>query len=153
MIASVIGSTFLKEYNKRNKTKYSAEEFFKEIFYPLFYDHDKYMQWITNSPFVQGIRKGKFPTKEERCEKVIALYDKINSQAPDASIAIGYPSVDELATTSGQLTNLVLPIDKEDAFASWMGGGLGSCQRRCLDLNTSASLTPIINRIPLVPLT
>lgn len=125
MFASSIGKIFLKEYNKRNNTSYSAREFFEKEFYPLFFDHPKYMQWITNSPFVQGIRKGQPPTAEERKEKLARLKEKLENQPADASIAIGYPSLDEMATTSGQLTNLNLPLNEDDFYASWIGGGLG----------------------------
>jgi hypothetical protein len=125
MFASSIGKLFIKEYNRRNNTSYSAKEFFEREFYPLFYDHPKYMQWITNSPFVQGIRKGSYPTSEERKEKLDRLKEKLQSQQADASIAIGYPSLDEMATTSGQITNLNLPFSDEDYYASWLGGGLG----------------------------
>ena len=55
MIASTIGRTFLKAYNEREGTHYTAKEFFEEEFHPLFYGSPKYMQWITNSPFVQGL--------------------------------------------------------------------------------------------------
>jgi hypothetical protein len=125
MIASSIGNIFLKEYNQRKNTYWCAKEFFEKEFYPLFLDHPKYMQWITNSPFVQGIRKGHPPTVEERQEKLARLKEKLKSQPADASIAIGYPSLDEMATTSGQLTNLDLPLKEDDYYASWIGGGLG----------------------------
>jgi hypothetical protein len=115
----------LSEYNRRKNLNYSAKEFFEKVFYPLFYDHPKYLQWITNSPFVQGIRKGAYPTQQERKEKFTRLIEKLSSQRPDASIAIGYPSLDEIATTSGQITNLKLPLKEDDYYASWIGGGLG----------------------------
>jgi len=125
MFASSVGNIFLKEYNKRNNTSYSSKEFFEKEYYPLFFDHPKYMQWITNSPLVQGIRKGQPPTAEERKEKLARLKEKLQDQPADASIAIGYPSLDEMATTSGQLTNLNLPLTEDDYYASWIGGGLG----------------------------
>lgn len=125
MIASSIGNIFLKEYNKRENTSYSAKEFFENEFHPVFFDYPKYMQWITNSPFVQGIRKGQPPTGDERNEKLEKLKEKLENQPADASIAIGYPSLDEMATTSGQITNLDLPLDEDDYYASWIGGGLG----------------------------
>lgn len=125
MIAVNIGKTFLKAYNQKYGRSYSAKEFFERQFFPLFYDHQKYMQWITNSPFVQGIRKGEYPTKDERAEKLKKLIEKISTYAPDASIAIGFPSLDLVATTSGQITNIELGITEEDVYASWIGGGFG----------------------------
>ena len=125
MIASSIGKIFLKEYNKRKGSSYSAQEFFEKVYHPLFFDHEKYMQWVVNSPFVQGIRKGKSPTAKERREKLINLKEKMLESMADASIAIGYPSLDVMSTTSGQLTDLDLPLENEDFYASWIGGGLG----------------------------
>ncbi len=57
MIATTIGRTFLNAYNKRFGENLSAKEFFKDNYLPLFYGSSKYMQWITNSPFVQGLSK------------------------------------------------------------------------------------------------
>lgn len=125
MIASSIGKIFLNEYNKRKGCNYSTQEFFEKIYHPLFFDHDKYMQWVVNSPFVQGLRKGKSPTAEERQDKLTNLKEKMLEPMADASIAIGYPSLDVMSTTSGQLTDLDLPLENEDFYASWIGGGLG----------------------------
>ncbi|MGK0365519.1 MAG: hypothetical protein ACI85O_002585 [Saprospiraceae bacterium] len=55
MYTSTVGKTFLKEYNRRNKKEYSAREFFDKVFHPLFFNHDKYLTWPQNSPFVQEI--------------------------------------------------------------------------------------------------
>lgn len=125
MIAVNIGRTFLKAYNKKNGSTYNAKDFFIEKYFPLFFDNDKYMQWVTNSPLVQGIKKGVAPTAEERKQKLLILNDKISNSHADASIAIGFPSLDLTATTSGQITNLKLPLDQDDVYFSWIGSGLG----------------------------
>jgi hypothetical protein len=125
MIASSIGKKFLQAYNQQYQQTYSAKTFFHTIYFPLFFDHDKYAQWVTNSPFVQGIKKGVPPTAKERQEKLAVLSQKISNGGADASIAIGYPSLDIIATTSGQLTNMILPVDEEDTYYSWIGSGLG----------------------------
>ncbi len=125
MIASSIGTSFLKVYNEEKNTDYSAKEFFEEIFFPIFYDHEKYLQWITNSPLVQGMKKGQPPNKEERAEKLQKLITKIAEGETDASVAIGYPSSNILATTSGQVSNLSITFEEEEIYASWIGGGFG----------------------------
>lgn len=58
MITTVIGKTFLKAYNAKYNTQYPAKEFFEKIYFELFFNHSKYMQWVTNSPFVQEITTG-----------------------------------------------------------------------------------------------
>lgn len=125
MIAANIGKIFLQAYNEKYKCAFTAKEFFIEKFFLLFFDEEKYMQWVTNSPFVQGLKKGVYPTLEERRLKLDVLVNKIVKSDADASIAIGFPSLDLVATTSGQLSNLRLPFDKEDVYLSWIGGGFG----------------------------
>ncbi|MDR1814988.1 MAG: hypothetical protein LBR18_09115 [Tannerella sp.] len=125
MIATNIGRTFLKAYNRKFNKNYSAKEFFVDVYWKLFFAHDKYMQWVTNSPFVQGIKKGVAPTPEERKQKLQTLIEKIAGSGADASIAIGFPSLDINATTSGQITNLALPLNEEDVYLSWIGSGFG----------------------------
>ena len=51
-----IGRIFLEAYNEKNGTSYDAKKFFIEVYYPLFFDSTKYLQWVQNSPFVQGLR-------------------------------------------------------------------------------------------------
>lgn len=68
MIAAKIGRTFLKSYNEKYKKEMTAKQFFINEFVPLFYGGSKYMQWITNSPFVQGISsspKGEYGVREK----------------------------------------------------------------------------------------
>lgn len=129
MIAATIGRTFLNAWNSKYQKEYSGKDFFEKEYFPLFFDHPKYMQWITNSPFVQ-MKKGQKPnllTHEERLEKLNDLYAKIDSGFRDASIAIGFPASEEkeFATTSGQVTDLNLEADTEEVYLSWIGGGLG----------------------------
>ncbi|MDR2815238.1 MAG: hypothetical protein LBB62_00830, partial [Proteiniphilum sp.] len=125
MIAINIGRTFLDAYNEKFNKAYTAKEFFVDVYFPLFFDHEKYMQWVTNSPFVQGIKKGIIPTTEERRLKLQTLIDKISQNKADASIAIGFPSLDLTASTSGQITSMNLPLKEEDVYLSWIGGGFG----------------------------
>ena len=125
MIAANIGRVFLDAYNEKNKSNYSAKTFFIEKYFVLFFDHPKYMQWVTNSPFVQGIKKGIAPTFAERKLKLEVLIDKISKSEADASIAIGFPSLDLTASTSGQITNMHLPLKEDDVYLSWIGSGLG----------------------------
>ncbi len=129
MIASKIGKTFLKAYNQKYDKEYSAKEFFDEIYFELFYNHPKYLQWVTNSPFVQ-MKSGQKPhllTVKEREEKLENLHEKIDEGLRDASIVIGYPASEEkgFATTSGLVTDIEIDISAEDVYYSWIGGSLG----------------------------
>ena len=125
MIAANIGKIFLDAYNEKFGSNYTAKVFFVEKYFPVFFDHEKYMQWVINSPFVQGLKKGVAPTSVERKVKLEVLVNKISTSDADASIAIGFPSLDVLATTSGQITNLCLPLREEEMYQSWIGSSFG----------------------------
>ena len=53
MITNLIGRTFLEAYNNKYQKNYSPKDFFEQEYFEVFFDHVKYMQWVTNSPFVQ----------------------------------------------------------------------------------------------------
>lgn len=118
MYASVIGKMFLEEYNRSNNTNFSAKSFFEKEYVPLFFGHEKYMIHGGNSKITNPSIKEDTKTKIEMLIKQIDE-DPINSSA------IGYPSNDITATTSGQLSSLELPINSENVYYSWIGAGLG----------------------------
>lgn len=129
MITTLVGKTFLKAYNEKYSKNYSAKEFFEKIYFELFFNHPKYMQWVTNSPFVQ-MKKGQKPhllSSDERLEKLENLYSKVEEEVPDASFAIGFPASEskDFASTSGLVSDIVIEADDEDVYLSWIGGGLG----------------------------
>ena len=133
MYTSTAGKTFLKAYNRANSTNYNACSFFEEIFIPLFFDHPKYMMTAGNSPLENPklsweemlLGKKSFETSERRKERITKMLNKIATEPADASIAVGYPVLDETAGTSGQITGITLPDDKDDIYLSWIGAGLG----------------------------
>lgn len=129
MITSVIGRIFLDAYNQREHTGYDAKTFFIEKYYPLFFNNNKYMLWVQNSPFVQ-MKKGQKVenlTPEERHKKLEELIDKIENGSRDASVALGYSASEEkeYATTSGQVTDIKINISNDEVFLSWIGASLG----------------------------
>jgi hypothetical protein len=133
MIAANIGKIFLDAYNEKFKSNYSAKEFFVEKYYKIFFNHNKYMMSAGNSPLENPkiswdkMRAGQIPyeTVEKRNDRFTKTVDKIDAGPADASIAIGFPTLDLTATTSGQVTNLDLPIKPDDIYLSWIGSGLG----------------------------
>ncbi|GAG83894.1 unnamed protein product [marine sediment metagenome] len=129
MIAAKIGRTFLEAYKRKTNQEISAKDFFDKIYFDYFYNHPKYMQWVTNSPFVQ-MKKGQksyLLNNEERKEKLNDLHKKIMNGERDASIAIGFPASEdkEFATTSGLVTDIALISDDDEVYFSWIGGGFG----------------------------
>jgi len=128
MITSVVGKTFLEAYNVKYGKYYTAKEFFEKEYWEIFYNHSKYLQWVTNSPFVQ-MKKGQKPNllkTDERIEKLENLFGKVSTLEPDASFALGYPAAEEksYASTSGQVSDILIPSDEENVYLSWIGSGL-----------------------------
>jgi hypothetical protein len=129
MITSVVGRTFLDAYNTKYNKQLTAKAFFVEEYFELFYNHPKYLQWVTNSPFVQmkGNQKAHLLTTEDRKEKLIILQEKIRDESPDASFALGFPASEtkEFASTSGLVSDVTIPSDEDEIYLSWIGSGLG----------------------------
>jgi len=129
MITTLVGKTFLTAYNRKYKQDYSAKQFFEKVYFELFFNHSKYMQWVTNSPFVQ-MKAGQKPDKlsiDDRKEKLLALFEKARNEVPDASFALGYSAseVKEYASTSGLVSDILISTSEEDVYLSWIGSGLG----------------------------
>lgn len=133
MIAANIGRIFLDAYNEKFKCNYTAKKFFVEEYYKIFFSHNKYMMAGGWSPLENPkiswdkMRNGLLPYEkiEDRIRRFTSLIEKIETGPADVSIAIGFPTVDLTATTSGQVTNLDLPIETDDIYLSWIGSGLG----------------------------
>jgi len=133
MIAANIGKIFLDAYNEKFKRSYTAKEFFVEIYYEIFFNHNKYMMSAGNSPLENPkiswdkMRTGQIPyeTVGKRNERFVKTIEKIETKPADASIAIGFPTLDLSAPTSGQITNMDLPLKKEEMYLSWIGSGFG----------------------------
>ncbi|MEL7586935.1 MAG: hypothetical protein AAGU19_09490 [Prolixibacteraceae bacterium] len=133
MIAANIGRVFLRAYNEKNQSNYTAKAFFIEKYYKIFYNHNKYLMSAGNSPLENPkiswdkMRSGQIPyeTVEKRDHRFTKTIQKIENEPADASIAIGFPSLDLTATTSGQITNMDLPLKEDDVYLSWIGSGFG----------------------------
>jgi hypothetical protein len=129
MITALVGRTFLNAYNEIHKEALSPRLFFEKHYWELFYNHPKYMQWVTNSPFVQ-MKSGQNPESlsvDERKEKLANLHEKIAHDTPDASFALGFPASEakEYASTSGLVSDIIIPADSDEVYLSWIGSGLG----------------------------
>jgi hypothetical protein len=129
MYTSVIGRRFLDIYNRDRNKKLSAQELFEKEIFATFYNHKKYFKWVVNSPFVQKLpdkeRKGIKTFEDEQKRKLENLNNKIEEDVPDSSFAIGFPAANDFFDTSGQVSSLTLPMDKESIYSSWIGAGFG----------------------------
>lgn len=126
MYTSYIGKQFLKLYNEREGKTFTAEEFFNEVFFDLFFTDSHHLIHVSNSPFFQ---KPKEEDVKKHGSKSLAqhhnLKKKLKSGLPSGAIFVGYAAEEIQATTSGQLTNINFRIDAEEMYASWIGEALG----------------------------
>lgn len=131
MYTSHIGKKFIEMYNSDMHLSMTAKQYFEEIHFPLFYDNERYLHSPGNTPLFQLIAEHKTNDREARHNKKEDIIRKINEFTkdgdifPDMSFAIGYPSSDLLGTTSGQISNLKIPLNEDDIYSSWIGVGLG----------------------------
>ena len=133
MYHSYIGKQLVKCVNKREGTSHTMRSFFDEVYFPLFFDDERYLQNVNNSPVDQAYkqRKKKPLTPDRRQECLEEIHTKAKDGSPDASFFVGgfaipfNPRSREWSTTSGQVTDINLAISEDDIYASWFGAALG----------------------------
>lgn len=121
MYHAVIGKKVVEIYNKTNKSNLSVKEFWLKEFWPVFYNHNIYLLSGGNTPLENPKQISKVPQKIRR-EKLLK-----NAQIGTISTinSLVAPSDDNEQTTSGQVSNLKLPMDEEDILATWLGVACG----------------------------
>ncbi len=149
MYTSFIGKKFLATWNLREKKNLSARQFFDEVLFPDFFDDERHLMHVANSPFFQSVSaKDLAGGKREAEIRRENLHQSVATKKPNASFFVGYAAEDATATTSGQLTVMpgkqaeaavsettlfpaprmptALAIDKEEIYASWIGEALAA---------------------------
>lgn len=147
MYTSFIGKKFLKAYNARAGTSLTARQFFDEVMFPVFFDDDRHLMHVANSPFFQSLSKSDLKSGIKASEiRRKNLHHLIATEAPNVAIYVGYAAKEIDSTTSGQVTNMpgspasspnientLFPeekvnysfkIETEEVYASWIGQGL-----------------------------
>jgi hypothetical protein len=128
MYTSYIGKKFLQLYREKEKKPddYSARQFFDEVLFPLFFDDEKHLMHVGNSPFFQKPREedvklhgGKGKAQYQN------LIREVEAGIPSGAIYVGYAAKEITATSTGQLTSMNFHTDAEEIYASWIGEALG----------------------------
>jgi hypothetical protein len=127
MYTAYIGRRLVDLINARDKTSRTVRQFFDEVYFPLFFDSDRYLQHVNNSKFDQAYKqKGKTPLSAlVRADVLLAQHARIQNDAPDGSFFLGGAAAEATAGTSGQVTDIKLPITPDEVYASWIGAALG----------------------------
>jgi hypothetical protein len=55
MYTSYIGKKFLDAWNEREGKSLTAREFFDNVLFPLFFDDERHLLHVSNSPFFQQL--------------------------------------------------------------------------------------------------
>jgi hypothetical protein len=119
MYTTYIGKQFLKLYNQKTGSNLTAKQFFNDIMFPLFFDNEKAMMQVSNSPFFQHSKK-RGPK-----HALSELNRKISEGEIACDVAVGYPAAGITGTTTGQISSVNIDFSHEDVYASWIGGALG----------------------------
>lgn len=132
MYTSFIGQRFLELYNRQKGLSYSAAEFFDKEMYPLFFEDDRHLMHVSNSPFFQNP-----PEKELKrlgMPKSAYQYDVLKRKihrageskevSSDASIYVGFAANGPDQTTSGQVSDINWDVTVNELYASWIGNAL-----------------------------
>jgi hypothetical protein len=127
MYTAYIGKRLIELVNQREGENRSAKEFYDEVYIPLFFFNERYLQHVNNSKFDQAYKqKGKTRLTSDVLAKTLAnQHAKIQNDAPDGSFFLGGAAAEISAGTSGQVTDILLPITSHEVYASWIGAALG----------------------------
>lgn len=125
MYTSYIGKKFLKLYNEKNKIDYTAEQFFEEVFFGLFFTDESHLMHVGNSPFFQKPKETDIVLYGSKSLAQLAnLKNNIQNDTPNMSIYVGSSAKDIGGTTSGQVSSMAIQVDEDDMYASWIGEAL-----------------------------
>ncbi|PWJ55962.1 hypothetical protein CLV98_11256 [Dyadobacter jejuensis] len=127
MYAAYIGKKLIELVNKREGKNRSTQEFYDEVYIPLFFLNERYLQHVNNSKFDQVYKqKRKTPlTSVVLASALTDQHSKIQTDAPDGSFFLGGAAAEISAGTSGQVTDILPPITTDEVYASWIGAAMG----------------------------
>jgi len=128
MYTSYIGKKFLQLYREKEKKPddYSARQFFDEVLFPLFFDDEKHLMHVGNSPFFQKPREEDVALHGSKGKAQYQnLIREVEAGIPSGAIYVGYAAKEMTATSTGQLTTMDFKTNEEDIYASWIGEALG----------------------------
>ncbi len=126
MYTAHLGRQALARYNVRHGTAHTPRTFFDEVFFPLFFDDARYLMWVNNAPFDQVSKQKKAGDPTERRDALAKLHAGAEVLTePLGHLVLGGKAADLDASTSGQVTDLVLPASADEAYASWIGTACG----------------------------
>lgn len=124
MYTSYIGKKFLKLYNFKFDTDFTARRFFDEFVFQNFFNHSKHFMNVANSSFFQSVSQKMIDGHKTENQIKLERFHLNVLQGASLTTLVGYSAQGEKGTTSGQVTNINPEYDSEDMYASWFGEAL-----------------------------
>ena len=136
MLFNESGKVLLKEYNKRKDLNLTTEDFFYNVFVPLFFSGKKPLMHAGNTPYDNKYHNRKIKNQhnkkeEERVEIAPFLLtaeskmrEKVASQKYDMSFVIGGPALESDSATKSQFSDIYFPKDFDFVYNTWIGHAL-----------------------------
>ena len=126
MYTSFIGKRFIELYNEKTNSDFTAKQFFEKEFFPVFFNGERHLMHVGNSPFFQKPKKEDVITHGSKpLAQFENLKTKIAQDEPNMSFFVGYAASGTQETTSGQVSSLKnFQVESEEIYASWIGQAL-----------------------------
>lgn len=124
MYTAYIGRRLLDLYNahRRQEPPLTARAFFDEVFFPLFFDDERYLMLANNSKFDQKAKHRKSGDPAERQEALAKFHaDVATLDEPHGHLYLGGSARDLDAATSSQVTDVRIPVTADEVYQSWFG--------------------------------
>lgn len=124
MYTAYIGRRLLDLYNqhRRDGPSLNPRAFFDEVFFPLFFDDERYLMLANNSKFDQKAKQKKAGDPEERREALSSFHkDILTLDEPHGHLYLGGTARELDAATSGQITDVKIPVNADEVYLSWFG--------------------------------
>jgi len=129
MYTATIGKVILNRFREKHvRPDMTARELFDEVFFPLFFDDERYLMVANNSKFDQAYKqKKKHPlTEEVRHTALVDFHSAVDElTAHEGHLYLGGYARKTEDPTASQITGLNLPIDNESTYLTWFGAAAG----------------------------
>lgn len=130
MYTAKIGKRILERWRQReNRPEVTARVFFDEVFYPLFFDDERYLMVANNSKFDQAYKqKKKKPlsdkaTREEVLEDFHLAVEELTSH--EGHVYMGGYTRNVEDPTASQISSVTIPLESETTYLTWFGAAAG----------------------------
>ncbi|MGH7503222.1 MAG: hypothetical protein ACREL7_15965 [Longimicrobiales bacterium] len=137
MYATHVGRHILDLYNQRHQSALTPRQFFDEVFFPLFFDDERYLMWVNNSKFDQKYKQRKKRPLNAAVRR-LALEefhaDAATLTEPHGHLFLGGIVRELTDPTASQVTDLAVPTDADQVYCSWFGAAAGIGVRSGLSL-------------------